>query len=234
MTAKPLHPWDEEPFKSLDKVAKDRDWPTYYAAVTGKPPRDTLLKALELFEREGVGPDDEPGQSGPSLARPTAPLAIDLGCGEGRDAAELLRRGWRVLAIDGHPEALRLLDLRDDLAHRERLRTRLALLEHAELEPCLLVNASFSLPFCDPRAFGDLWRRMVEAIQPGGRFAGQLFGDRDAWASIPGRSHFTRERVVELLAPFDLEHFQEDEKDGFDATGDPKHWHVFHIVGRRT
>ena len=53
------------------------------------------------------------------LDRFAAPgLAVDLGAGTGRDTAELLRRGWRVIAIDREPEAI-------DRLHRAR-RARLA------------------------------------------------------------------------------------------------------------
>ena len=42
-------------------------------------------------------------------ATPADALAIDLGCGDGRDVVEILRRGWRVVAVDAEPEALRQL-----------------------------------------------------------------------------------------------------------------------------
>jgi len=199
--------------------AAQRDWPGYFDAVAGKPPRDTLLLALERFDRE---PASRGGR-----------LALDLGCGEGRDTAELLRRGWHVLAIDGHPDALRRLLERLDLPHRDRLRTLLAPFEGLGVPACDLVNASFSLPFCPPHAFGTLWSAIVDAIRPGGRFAGQLFGDRDTWALLPDRSHQTREQALAMLDPFDLERFDEDEKPGSDAFGTPKHWHVFHVVARK-
>ena len=67
------------------------DWPGYFGAVLGKPPRDTLLAALAAFEQEGVA----------------AGFAVDLAAGEGRDTLELLTRGWRVLATDAEPVQLR-------------------------------------------------------------------------------------------------------------------------------
>src|SRR3954468_24291573 len=78
--------------KAHEHAAK-RDWPAYFAAVAGKPARDTLLKALELFEKEKRAPG----------------FAVDLGCGSGRDTLELLRRGWRVLAVDSSSEGMELL-----------------------------------------------------------------------------------------------------------------------------
>lgn len=162
-------------------------------------------------------------------------MAIDLGCGEGRDTAELLRHAFRVLAIDGHPDAIARIDARSDLTPEERARltTRLQRLEAVELEPCTLLNASFALPFCPPPAFAGLWAKIVDAIKPGGIFAGQLFGDRDDWASLPDRSHQTRPEIEAMLRPFELIRFDEEEKDANDAFENPKHWHVFHVVGRK-
>jgi len=64
-------------------------WTRYYDAA-GVDPRPTVLAALERFDRESPG----------------ARFAVDLGCGTGRDTLELLRRGWRVLAIDSQAEAI--------------------------------------------------------------------------------------------------------------------------------
>lgn len=204
--------------------AAQRDWPSYFDRVAGKPPRETLVAALDAFDAAGT----------PAGHRTTPPLAIDLGCGEGRDTAELLRRGWRVLAIDGHPDGLRRLGERD-LEHPDRLEIRHAPFEHLELPRAALVNASFCLPFCPPDHFAALWKTIVDAIEPGGRFAGQLFGDRDDWASIPDRSHQTRAEAEMLLnADFTIERFEEVEDEGKDALDNPKHWHRFDVVAIRT
>lgn len=218
-----LHPWDElAGMPAADRpvftYAAQRDWPGYFRAVQGREPRETLVAALDRFDADAV-PDD--------------PFAVDLGCGEGRDTAELLRRGWRVLAIDGHPMALDLVNHRPDLAHRERLETRHAMLEDAELPECDLLNCSFTLPFCEPGSFDALWSRIVASVRSGGRFAGQLFGDRDSWANLPDRSHHTRQEVERLLGPFEVEELREEERDGEDCAGNAKHWHVFHIIARK-
>lgn len=223
MAHPPLHPQNERP-PSVLTAGRTRDWPEYFRAMAGRPPRETLLEALDLH-----GPAD-PGDP---------PLAIDLGCGEGRDTAELLARGWRVLALDGHPEALLHLDRRTDAdiaqAKRDgRLETRLALFEDLhELPEAALVNASFTLPFCPPEHFARVWGLVRAALRPGGFFAGQLFGDRDTWAAIPDRTHHTRGQALALLDGLTLHRFQEEEKDGEDCAGTKKHWHCFHVVAQR-
>ena len=207
----------EPQLQPAGEIPLQREWPRYYDAVKGDP-RDTLLRALEQFDAEPA--PDEPRS------------AVDLACGEGRDTAELICRGWRVLAIDGHPEGLRRLRARPDLEDHPRLSVVQAMMEDAEIPVSDLVVASFALPFCRPSRFAELWGRILAGIRPGGRFCGQFFGDRDSWAEIPDRTHHTRAEVDRLLAPLEIEHFEEAEKDGTDALGAPKHWHVFHIVGR--
>lgn len=196
--------------------ANSEFWQKYYDAMQGLPPRDTLVAALDRFAADGT----------------PAGFAIDLGAGEGRDTVELLRRDWRVLAIDGTESGIATLRNRPDLMHVDRLQTQVARFEAVQLPPADFVNASFSLPFCPPEAFPQLWQQIVSAIAPGGRFAGQFFGDRDTWATIPARSHHTQSQVETLLHPFEVEMLQEDERDGM-ALDMPKHWHVFHVVARK-
>lgn len=210
------------------------DWTRYFDAVKDLPPRDTLLKALDLHEAER--------RASQRLTTPGSdadrPLAVDLGCGDGRDTLELLRRGWRVIAIDSSPEAIRRLMDRVPIDHMDRVEARVQRFEDARLPPAQLVVASFSIPHTSPAEFPDLWRTVTRAIGPGGRFAGQLFGVKDEWALKPDgitRTYHTREQVDALLTDAALvpEMLDEVERDGKNAFGEPKHWHVYHIVARR-
>ncbi|MBE9191838.1 class I SAM-dependent methyltransferase [Gloeocapsopsis crepidinum LEGE 06123] len=188
----------------------ERKWSDYYQAVEGRPPRETLLMALEKFE--------EPQ------------FAVDLGCGDGRDTVELLKQGWRVLGIDGEAEAIARLQSRPNI-DLNRLETRVMHFENLVLPEAVdLINASFCLPFCPPEHFSKLWNKIVSALRVGGRFCGQLFGDRDSWATYPNMSHHIRAQVEELLQPFTVEVLQEEKHPGITALGEQKHWHIFHIV----
>ncbi len=208
-----------------------RDWPGYFDAVDGKPPRDTLLRALDAFERDGQSAGRRPL------------LAVDIACGQGRDTLEMLRRTsprWRVIAVDYHTEATRrtlaaiaLEDMERVLVcqlRMEEIASRGATAIPAQVE---LINASFALPFCEPEAFAALWGFIVGRLRRGGRFSGQFFGERDEWSSVRPGSHHTRSQVEALLQPFAVEHMEEVEKEGDDAMGGVKRHHVFHVVARR-
>lgn len=214
--------------KRAQDYAAVRDWPGYFDLMLGKPARETLVAALTNFDKEATK-----GAAAPDDGR-SSRLAVDLGCGEGRDALELLARGWTVHAIDAHPRALELLTPRVPPAAASRYHPQVATFVDARWpERVDLFNASFSLPFCEPRDFGALWERITRSVRPGGRFAGQLFGPRDGWASLPDRTHHTRAELDALFDGFVLEELREEERPDSTHDGRPKPWHVFHIVARK-
>lgn len=224
-----------QPPKPAHYYAATRDWPGYFDAMANTPPRETLLKALDLFDAEGLfGASDAASIAASRTSHADAPLAIDLGCGEGRDTVELLRRGYRVLATDNHPDAIPRLLARANLSNADRLTTSAEPFENLVLPPAHLVNASFALPFCSPAHFDALWNTITAALTPHhGRFAGQLFGSEDSWATLPDRTHHSRAQVDRLFAGFTIEYLHEEKKPSTDRVHHPKFWHVFHIVARK-
>lgn len=200
----------------MEKHRDAKDWAAYYTATAGRPPRRTLLEAVSRF------PPDFAGRR-----------AVDLGCGDGRDTVELLRRGWSVLAIDAEAAAIERLRTRPDLPSNGHLETLCRRFEDAVWPMVDLVNASFSLPLCPPQRFPDLWARIRASLRPCGRFAGQLYGDRDDWAGNPELTIFDRRRAEALLEGWAVELFDEEEADTVTPRGKPKHWHIFHIVAKR-
>jgi SAM-dependent methyltransferase len=189
------------------------DWSEYYDEYEDREPRAILLDVLDTF-----------GDAGRT--------AVDLGCGSGIDTLAILQRGWIVFATDAEQEAIDRLRARVPTDLAPRLRTQVARMEEVDLPPADLVWASFSLFFCDPDRFPEVWGRIRDAVRPGGRFAGQLLGDRDTWASRDDISSFSFEEARALFDGLELERFDEEEKEGDDPV-DAKHWHVFHAVARR-
>jgi tellurite methyltransferase len=191
-------------------------WAAYYQQLRDRPPRRTLVKALDLF-----------GDAQPES------LAVDLGCGDGRDIVELRRRDWSVIAVDAEPEALRQLVARN-LPGSDRITPLNARLEEVPLPLGVqLVNSSFAMPLCAPQAFHALWERIREALPTGGRFSGQWYGMRDSWKGRPGITFLERDTARSLLDGFEIEMFDEEEADSVTPRGNPKHWHIFHIVARK-
>ncbi len=198
-----------------------RDWKAYYNAVAHRPPRKTVLTALAAFKEPGMG--------------------IDLGCGDGRDTVEILRQNWAVLAIDKEPEAIRRL--RDSVTARllartylntQQLTTQIVSFEELQLPKQVnLINASFSLPFCPPEAFPNLWNQIFNSLVTGGRFCGHLFGERDSWCDSELVNCFTRLQVETLLKPYEIELLEEEEHPGKTPLGEDRYWHIFHIVARK-
>ncbi|MDX6750332.1 class I SAM-dependent methyltransferase [Geminicoccaceae bacterium 1502E] len=197
---------------------KEAGFARYHARAGGGPPRPTLLAALKAF--------------GPS-GQADAPVAVDLGCGTGRDTLELLRRGWRVLAVDRDPGALEALRGRAAAARLRAPETLAADFSTVALPPCDLVNASFCLFLCPPARFSRLWRRILEALRPDGRFAGQLLGPRDGWAGRPGITIHDEAALDALLAGLAVERRLEEEADTVTPRGNAKHWHLWHVVARQ-
>jgi len=193
-------------------------WPDYYEVTAERPSWTTTIAAAEAFGEHPV--------SGPRFA-------VDLGCGAGRDSRELLRRGWRVLAVDmtpEGPETLRRLTPEDDL---ERLETVVSILADFEIPPCDLVNANLILPFQPADDYDEVWGRIRGAIPVGGRFSGMLFGDRDQAADEPDMTCPAPDVIRGQLEGFDVEYWNEKEEDGTTALGDPHHFHLIEVVAVR-
>lgn len=197
-------------------AARESGFAAYYAATREGAPRKTLLAALDAFA-------------------PATGFAVDLGCGTGRDTVELLRRGWRVLAVDAEASAITELAARPEaLAAGARLDTLVARFETIALPQCDLVNSSFALPLCPPEQFPAVWQCIRAALRPGGRIACQLLGPRDSWAERePPIAIHDRAAAKALLAGYAVEMLDEEETDAVTPRGASKHWHIFHVVARK-
>ena len=157
--------------------------------------------------------------------------AIELGFGDGTEAAFMARQGWSVLAIDAEPSAAARLAALLGPDERQRVEIVTARLEDVELPPADFVYAGYSLPFCPPDRFFHLWGRILAALGSGGIVAGELFGDHDSWADNLEWTFLTAEQVDQLLRPLEVLKLKVEDAPGDSFVG-PKHWHIFHLIAR--
>ncbi|WP_022900460.1 class I SAM-dependent methyltransferase [Humibacter albus] len=204
------------------------DWSGFYAHQTGRAVRPTFSAALEAAAEAADGARF--GASGDEKR-----TAVDLGCGDGLESRTLLADGWRVLAIDADPNVVQRVTADVPEGEQERLTVRQASfadVAETPLPDADLVYAGFALPFCTPEVFEKLWSNIRSALQPGGVFAGQLFGPHDDFAAWEETNTHGRADVDRLLDGLEVLQLHEEDRDGTSFAG-PKHWHVFHIVARR-
>ena len=203
---------------SSDKV--NENWENYYEKTGKRPPRETLLFALNKFDKANV-------------KEKKTLRAVDLGCGNGRDTVEMLRRGWKVLAVDAELSAIEGINARVTGENKTLLETQVARFEDVILPKSELINSSFALPLVSPVDFPDLWDKILDALVPGGMVSCQLYGDRDSWVGNPTITFFAKSAIDALLFPLEVEYFREEEEDSTTPRGNSKHWHIYHIVARR-
>jgi trans-aconitate methyltransferase len=198
-----------------EKREETFNWDDYYKKIQGRAPRQLLLDALAKFPADATF------------------HAIDLGCGDGTETAFLLSHRWNVLAVDGEPAAIKRLLDKVPSEVQVHLQTQVAKFEEVVLPQADLIHASYSIPFCHPDHFPALWGKIINALKPGGRFAGQFFGVHDSWADNKEMTFHTEAQVRDMLAGLETEYFHEEDADGQAASG-PKHWHVFTVITRKT
>ena len=193
-------------------------WEDYYKAIEGRPLRPLFVEAVAFLQ-----------SSGPSNR---ARVAIDLGCGDGRETLALLARGWTVVAVDSAPSGIARLRAAVAPEHAARLTTLVGRFHEVGLPDADFVYAGLSLPFSAPDEFAGVWRAIEQALRVGGAFSGHFFGPNDSWSSTKDMTFQTREQLDELLAGFDVHLLREQNEDGPAVSG-PKHWHVFHVIATK-
>lgn len=200
-----------------DGEQTEPQWADYYKGTADRPPRELLRQAVSQFETNSA----------------EARIAIDLGCGAGLETGELLKRGWRVVAIDNQPEAIIHLQSRTSLEEKVRLETHLTSFEQAHLPPADLVWAGLSLPFHPPEHFDALWAKVVSSLRSGGRFAGDFFGPRHFWADNKKMTFHTVEQVKALFGSLQIEYFLEEEGRRRTALQGMQYWHGFSVIASK-
>ena len=155
--------------------------------------------------------------------------AVDLGCGSGNETVYMIKHGISVTAIDRQLNKNYILD-RLDYKEKKNIIFLEQDFETIAFDKTDAVTAFFSIPFCDPKEFNELWNKIYNAINNNGYFVGQLFGDRDDWKDNSFINTFTKEKVNELLSKYKIIKLDEIE---YIRESDNKKWHFCNIIAKK-
>jgi tellurite methyltransferase len=195
-----------------DHEAKTR-WQQFLKATADRPAREFLVNNLKRFQAPGS--------------------AIDLGCGAGGASLYLLEQGWQVLAVDGQEAAIQALLSKVPAELAARLSTLVLPFEELSIPSADLIWAGRSLPFCHPDEFDRLWGKIGAALMSGGRFVGDFFGPRHAWADRGEMTFLSKEQVISLCLDLELEYLVEEEGEAQTVLDGMQHWHQFTVCARK-
>ena len=201
---------------SMEKQAKTdraKRFTAYVEARRFDPPRPLLLKAAALVDRKEH--------------------ALDVGAGALNATKYMLSAGFgHVTALDASPRAKQAAEE----FPRQQVTFVLSRFEDFAfpVNSYDLINAEFCLPFMKPENFASVFARLLNSVTGDGIFTGQLFGTNDSWnVENSGMTFHTRAEVEALFRDFELIHLEEEDHPGTTKLGEPKHWHIFHIIAAR-
>lgn len=155
--------------------------------------------------------------------------AIDLGCGSGNETVYMVKNGIKVLAIDRQLNQDFILNRLSD-SEKQLISFKESSFEDVELPKTKLLTAFFSIPFCNPNNFDELWTKIYNSIEDNGYFVGQLFGDRDAWNVVESINTFSIDKIKEYLKNYNIIKLEEIE---YVRENDNKKWHFYDIIAKK-
>ncbi|HXQ15396.1 MAG TPA: class I SAM-dependent methyltransferase [Caulobacteraceae bacterium] len=183
-----------------------------------------------FYEREAAVYTSQPhdGQF-PWLWRFLADLApgaeiLELGCGGGRDAEEMIRLGFKVTPTDGSPAMAAQAERR--LGRPVRVMTFDALEAEAAFDA---VWASASLLHARAGALLDIFARIRRALRAGGRFcAGFKRGEGEGYDRLGRYYNFPTEAALRdaYAAAGPWRSFEVEHEEGGGYDGVRRHWLV--------
>lgn len=189
------------------------DWNTYYKVHASRKPREQVVRAVALCtEKE---------------------QALDLGAGTLVESAFLIESGFKkVTAVDSSTQSA------DFAKSFDPNKFKLEVCSYQDFKfpenNYDIVNAQYALPFYGKDNFNKFIEQIKSSLKTDGIFVGQFFGVNDGWNKSDSKLVFqTKEEVLNLLDGLTVLDLKEEERDGQTASGENKHWHVFHFITKK-
>lgn len=185
-------------------------WSEYFKKHAKRKPRELLVRAVSFCEHKEN--------------------ALDLGAGTLIESKFLTKKGFKkVVAIDSALEAkIFAKNFKNKKFHFKNISFREFDFPKKKFD---LINAQFALPFYGKRGFNSFIKKVRGSLKPKGVFVGQFFGVNDSWNNSNYNLAFhTKKQALDLLFGLKILEFIEEEKEGKTASGNKKHWHVFHFI----
>lgn len=163
-------------------------------------------------------------------------VAVDAGCGAGRDAMYMVEHGYTVHAYDKSDAAILRLKEVGGRYIDNTLFPKACSFEQFVYPQSAIVNACSSLFFCEPVLFAGAWQNLTNSLLKGGVFCGHFMGPNDSWAKM-GRGDLTIHSCADIQALFHDEFKVIDSveynTEGTTLLGKSKHWHIYAVVAQK-
>ena len=159
-------------------------------------------------------------------------VAVDLGCGAGRDSILLLQNGWTVHSFDLNDNEH---FFEERLTEDEKKRFTFHQVSHqdAVIPKCDLVIANFSMQYLTKQEFVSVLEKICNSLNKHGHFLAILWGDKDQWAQdAKGKAFLSKDELEkEIKDKFNIEFCEEWTKNNLTiGDGTTKFGHMISLI----
>jgi SAM-dependent methyltransferase len=173
--------------------------------------------------------------------KPTNLIVLDLGVGTGRNIKNLLEKGATVYAYDADPASIKLIrrEFSSFLNSKKLYVLQESFEEISSLPAAEMIIAWRSLSFMEEEKFPAFWKKIEEALAPGGIFTGTFFGKQHKTKrplNRPKLFRLTREEVFNLFKDFLIVDFQESmeyDEEVSEEWGGDQFEHIYKVIAKK-